>query len=65
MINNKKLFQSIKDFVNQLNEVFGEEIHSLKLYQYLLSKTNYQNKKAAKKHIRILKFFVIKTINVF
>ena len=57
MINNKKVFHSIKEFVSQLDDVYGDDIHSLKLYQYLLTKTNYQNKKAVKKHIRVFKIF--------
>ena len=52
-----KIFKSIKLFVDQLDSVFGQKQRSLKLYQYLLSKTELKNRKSVKKHIKVFRIF--------
>ena len=60
-----KIFKSIKLFVDQLDSVFGQKQRSLKLYQYLLSKTELKNRKSVKKHIKVFRIFCDKTRHRF
>ena len=44
-------FKAIINFVNDLNSLFGETQHSLKLYQHLITKTTFAHDKPILKHI--------------
>lgn len=50
-------FKKISDFVSNLSEVFGEQFHSVVLYNHLLSKTKFSHKQAIQKHIEIFSDF--------
>lgn len=44
-------FKGIINFVNDLNSLFGESQHSLKLYHHLITKTTFAHNKPILKHI--------------
>lgn len=44
-------FKAIINFVNDLNSIFGETQHSLKLYHHLITKTTFAHDKPILKHI--------------
>jgi hypothetical protein len=50
-------FKAICTFVNDLSEIFGNENHSLKLYDRLIKKTTLSHDKAINKHISAFKSF--------
>jgi hypothetical protein len=52
-------FKAISVFVNQLSSAFSDTIHSIKLYDHLISKTTLTHDKVIKKHIEIFKDFCI------
>lgn len=54
------LFRYIVNFVNDLNETFGETETSLQLYNLLLEKTGIINEEPIKKHISIFTTFLEK-----
>jgi hypothetical protein len=51
------LFKSIKQFVSELNNIYGDDNRPLKLYSYLLDRTELKNRKAVKKHIKVFRIF--------
>lgn len=53
------IFKGIVNFVDALNEVYGEEMQEIKLYQHLLSKTTFSHETAINKHIESFRKFVI------
>lgn len=52
-----KIFKSINGFVKELDNLYGDEIRPLRLYSYLLSRTQLKNKKAVKKHVKVFRIF--------
>jgi hypothetical protein len=52
-------FKAISNFINCLNEVFGKDHRSLKLYAHLLNKTTLSNEKPIVKHIECFRTFCI------
>lgn len=52
-------FRALSNFVQDLNEVFGEKYRPLKLYQHLLGKTTLNHEEAIMKHIRGISDFCI------
>ena len=54
------LFRYIVNFINDLNETFGETETSLQLYNLLLEKTGIINEEPIKKHIQIFHTFLEK-----
>jgi len=53
------IFKGIVNFVDALNDVYGEEIQEIKLYQHLLSKTTFSHETAINKHIESFRKFII------
>jgi hypothetical protein len=51
-------FRVISTFVNDLGEVFSDEVHSLALYERLLNKTTSGHTEAIEKHINSFKTFL-------
>jgi len=51
-------FRVISSFVNDLGEVFADEVHSLALYERLLNKTTAAHTEAIEKHINSFKTFL-------
>lgn len=54
------LFRYIVNFINDLNETFGETETSLQLYNLLLEKTGIINEEPIKKHINVFTTFLEK-----
>lgn len=52
-------FKAITVFVNELSLAFSDTIHSVKLYNHLISKTTLSHEKVIKRHIEIFKEFCI------
>ncbi len=50
-------FKAISDFINDLSEEYGKQLHSLALYSRLISKTTFNNKEPILKHINIFQRF--------
>ena len=59
-MSNDKVFKAICNFVNDLADFFAVNIHSLALYDRLLSKTTFEHKEAVEKHISLFKDFVLR-----
>ena len=53
-------FNTIKNFVNELEKSYGSKYRSLKLYARLLSKTTLKHERIVKKHFLIFKLFCMK-----
>lgn len=51
-------FRVISTFVNDLGEVFADEVHSLALYERLLNKTTPAHTEAIEKHVNTFKTFL-------
>lgn len=58
-MDNTPVFNTIKSFVNDLNEIYGSRQRSLALYNRLLSKTRIDHIDAVEKHVKIFKQFNI------
>ncbi len=58
-MDNTPVFNTIKSFVNDLNEIYGSRQKSLALYNRLLSKTRIDHTDAVEKHVQIFKQFNI------
>ena len=56
-------FKAISNFTTSLEEVFGKEERSLKLYVHLISKTTLSHEKAIQKHIEAFRVFSIANRN--
>ena len=54
-----KTYKSIKEFVSSLNECYGEEYQSVKLYNDLLKKITMSHTEAMKRHISIFREFCL------
>jgi hypothetical protein len=52
-------FKAISNFVNELNELFGDKQRSLKLYARLINKTTIAHDKPISKHISAFKTFCV------
>jgi hypothetical protein len=55
-------FKAIANFSNCLDEVFGEEQRSLKLYAHLINKTTIAHEKPILKHMKLflmIKLFIL------
>jgi hypothetical protein len=52
-------YKAIVNFINELNEVFGESQRSLRLYSHLLSKTSPAHKMVVAKHIDSFRKFCV------
>ena len=52
-------FKAIINFVNDLNSLFGEFQHSLKLYHHLITKTTFAHDKPILKHIEAFTAFCV------
>ena len=55
-----KTLRAIKTFVHELNSVHGSDHKELRLYNHLLQKTEFHNKKSMKKHVKIFRNFCAK-----
>jgi len=53
------VFKAIVTFVNDLNELFSKEQHSLRLYSHLLNKTTLAHEKAIQKNIDAFTLFCV------
>ena len=53
----KIAFEAINGFVKEINEVFGNEQHSLRLYVHLLEKIDLSHERPVQKHIEAFKIF--------
>ena len=56
---NLKTFKAITSFTIELNDMFGNNHHPLKLYFRLLNKTTFSHEKAIQKHIDAFKAFCV------
>ena len=54
-----KTYKSIKEFVSSLNDCYGEDFHSVRLYNDLLEKITMSHTEAMKKHIHIFREFCL------
>jgi len=52
-------FKAISSFIKELDSTFGNDQHSLKLYQHLISKTTFSHTVAIAKHISIFRDFCV------
>jgi len=57
---NEKMFKTICNFVNDLADCFAVNIHSLALYDRLLTKTTMEHKEAVDKNITLFRDFILK-----
>ncbi len=63
-VNELQLFQSILNFVTDINELYGSKMRKLQLYHRLLSKTTASNYTAIQKHFTAFKtFFLLNDIS--
>ena len=49
------IFDTISNFINNLNDIFGTEFVNLQLYNRILEKTTVSHKDAIIKHVKLLK----------
>lgn len=59
MVDNNKIFNSIKDFVFNLNECYGDNYTNISLYNNLLQKTTNDHTQVIDKNNRIFKMFCL------
>lgn len=53
------IFKAITSFINDLNEIYGEQQKSLKLYSLLIEKTGIIHEEPIKKHLSVFRTFVL------
>jgi len=56
-------FKAISSFIKDIAEEYGDSIHSVKLYNHLLTKTTLQHTKAIEKHYNLFKEFCVTNRN--
>ena len=58
--NNEKIFKAICNFINDLADCFAVNIHSLALYDRLLTKTTMEHTEAVEKNVCLFRDFVLR-----
>lgn len=53
------IFKGIVNFIDALNEVYGEDMKEIQLYHHLLTKTTFSHETAINKHIESFRSFII------